>query len=167
MVIPVIVGLVLYEGSIQIKETMDRRNGYKIAQEMRDEHGVPLVVIGCPKFGRVFPNFHHGHGDYTLDISHHSTCTCPNPVTADVREIDQIFGERSIIVFSSHVLEHLTPEMGYEALEAIGRAAVDWVHVWPTKMSIAAWIAPTHMSWPHMTEEGIMFEDRNREGRLV
>ena len=154
---PIVVMAVMYEGSIQAYEAFERQEVYRAAEESAKEHGVPLLVIGCPKFG-----IHHGHGDVTLDINHPWWCRCPNPLTMDLQDVGNRFGAKSCVSYDSHVLEHLTAEQGRRAMRALDRVTIQHFHVWPTRMSIAAQLAPAHKSWPYLVDGRIEFEDRHR-----
>lgn len=147
--------VILYEGMIYAKENIERRVVYYRAETEAYQLGIPLIVVGCPKWG-----LHHGHGDATVDIKHPGWCRCPNPITMDVRDVDKHLPPQSVVVFSSHVLEHLTPEIGQEAVRAMDTVAVVQYHVWPSRMSISAWLAPTHKSWPRVEGNEIVFEGR-------
>ena len=152
-----LLALVCYEGIIQAGETAERWDVYKQAHRKARESGVPLVVVGCPKWG-----IHHGHGDATLDLVHKFWCRCPNPVVMDVRTIDKHFAPKSVVVFSSHVLEHLSAEDGEQAVNMIDKVAVAQYHCYPSNLSMMAWMAPTHKSWPTSTKPGqITFANRD------
>jgi hypothetical protein len=155
-----LLALVCYEGIIYAGEAAERWDVYKRAQRNAKEAGVPLLVVGCPKWG-----LHHGHGDATLDIEHKWWCRCPNPVVMDVRTIDKHFAPKSVVMFSSHVLEHLSAEDAEQVVNLMDKVSIAQYHCFPSKLSIVAWMAPTHLSWPTTTKQGqITFA--NREGRV-
>jgi len=146
-----------YEGVILVQHMIERRTVYNAAEVESTRLGVPLLVVGCPKWG-----VHHGHGDATLDLEHiPGRCRCPNPITANLMDVDKILPPKSAVIYSSHVLEHLTAEEGNRAVEAMNKVAVAQFHVWPSKWHLSAWAAPSHRSWPRVEGNTIVFEDRN------
>ena len=152
--------LACYEGIIYAGEAAERWDVYVRARGHARQAGVPLLVVGCPKWG-----LHHGHGDATLDLEHKWWCKCPNPVIADIRTIDQRVSAKSLVIFSSHVLEHLSEDDAKAAMAAMDKAAIAQYHVYPSKLSIMAWCAPTHLSWPGQKNGKIYFN--NREDRIA
>ena len=148
-----------YEGIIYAGEAAERWDTYVRGRAHARNFGVPLLVVGCPKWG-----LHHGHGDATLDLEHKWWCKCPNPVIADIRTIDKRVPAQSIVIFSSHVLEHLTEDDAKAAMTAMNKAAIAQYHVYPSKLSLMAWCAPTHLSWPGQKNGQIYFH--NREDRI-
>jgi len=147
--------IVCYEGIIYAGETAERWDTYKRAEKHAREAGVPLLVVGCPKFG-----LHHGHGDATLDLEHKWWCRCPNPVIQDIRTLDQKLPPHSVVMFSSHVLEHLSAEDAECAVAVMDRVSLAQYHCFPSKLSIVAWMAPTHKNWPSTKQNQISFTDR-------
>ena len=147
--------IVCYEGIIYAGEAAERWDTYKRAEKHAQQAGVPLLVVGCPKFG-----LHHGYGDATLDLEHKWWCRCPNPVIQDIRTLDQQLAQKSVVMFSSHVLEHLSAEDAECAMEVMNKVAVAQYHCFPSKLSIVAWLAPTHKNWPSTKEGQISFTDR-------
>jgi len=156
----ILAGVIIYEGCWQLSEHRERKQVYDHARAVADANEASLLVIGCPKWG-----LWHGHGDYTLDLIHDPRwCVCPNPITGDIRDVDKMFMWKSVVVFSSHVLEHLTPSEGQEALNALSKIELAAYHVWPNKKTISGWVSPWHKSWPSVDNDGdIIFEARSRQ----
>ena len=154
-----VLALATYEGCLQLNERMERWEIYHQAESDARARRLPLMVVGCPKWFL----FSHGYGDMTLDIQHNQFCRCPNPVTLDIREIDRRLKPKSLVIFSSHVLEHLEAGEARRAMIAIDRVAVSQYHVFPSRWSIAAQLAPGHKCWPVVSEDGrLTFEERDR-----
>ena len=151
---PLILVLV-YEAGVQVKEWRERYTVYAHAENAATEMGVPLVVVGCPKFA-----LHHGTGDVCIDLAHPFWCRCTNPVVQDVNNLGEMFAEKSIIVFTSHVLEHLEADEAVRVVDIMDRVAIAQFHCWPSKASPMAWLAPTHKSWPSMQDGELVFEAR-------
>ena len=115
---PLIV-LLVYEAGVQVKEWRERATVYSHAKDTATEAGVPLVVVGCPKFA-----LHHGTGDVCIDLEHPFWCRCTNPVTEDVNNLGEMFAEKSIVLFTSHVLEHLEADEAVRVVNVIDRVAI-------------------------------------------
>ena len=154
------VAVACYEAIIQIGESAERWDVYKRAERHAKNAGVPLIVVGCPKWG-----LHHGHGDATIDLVHKGWCRCPNPVVQDVRTIDKALKGRKCVMFSSHVLEHLDPKDAEKAMEAMDQVAIAQYHCYPSKLSLSAWAHPAHKSWPHNRNNQLTFENRTTRNK--
>ena len=148
---------VAYESCVQWLERAERADVYAIAESDAIRRGLPLIVVGCPKWG-----LWHGHGSATLDIGHDQFwCRCPNPITADLREVDREFKPKSVIIYSSHVLEHLVKEDAERAVAAMNKVSVAQYHVFPNKFSLSGWLAPDHKCWPVVTEgNSLAFQEK-------
>ena len=145
-----------YEALVQTGEWVERRTVYKHALKESRRAGAALVVVGCPKWG-----LHHGTGDMCLDLHHPFWCRCTNPQVGDIQNMSEMFPPKSIVVYSSHVLEHLEVDVAERAIQAMEKVAIAQYHCWPSKASIMGWLAPTHRNWPHLMQNGeFTFERR-------
>lgn len=136
-----LLGLLVYEGIIQLDELAERQRVFQQARDYADSVRKPLLVVGAPMF-----SVNHPCGDVTIDISPEKAAMC-NGEVADVRNIpypDKYFGA----AFASHVLEHLeTVKDARIAISELHRVADKVFIVVPSKWSLAAWLYPEHHLW--------------------
>jgi len=106
---------------------------FKMARQKADELGLPLVNYGCKyRFIR--------ESDYNLDI-------VPRPgvprfmlVEPDSQRLP--FPDKSVVIFCSHVLEHVDNPAGL--LNEFARIS-DWIYlVLPNPLGLDEWLYPEH-----------------------
>lgn len=152
-----------YESAVQLYEWGERAFTYRRAAVDARASGLALLVVGCPKWA-----LHHGTGDYCLDLAHPGLwCVCDHPITADIRDAHRLFPPKSVIAFTSHVLEHLTPEEGAEAMASLEACSVRQYHVWPNRFSLSANLYWQHKSWPTLQGGRMVFYPRHSGVRHV
>ena len=150
----ILAGLVAREGMQQAVELGERRRVFNQAREYADSIGLPLLVVGTPKWG-----FNHPCGDVTIDIQPGLGGNCEVEI-ADVRSIPYPTGYFGA-AYASHVLEHLpTVDDAVMALDELERVAEKVFVVSPHKSSIAAWLYPGHHLWITASGDGYIIEQR-------
>lgn len=149
-----LVGLLVYEGIIQVDEFMERRRVFQQARDYADKVDKPLLVVGAPLFG-----INHPCGDVTIDISPEKAAMCDGEV-ADIRDIPYPGGYFGA-AFASHVLEHLeTIEDAQIAISELHRVADRVFIVLPSQSSISAWLYPEHHLWLTPANGSFIIEQR-------
>ena len=128
----------LYEGLIQLRESIERHNHWNMSREYSDEVGKPLLRIGMRKSFLEPPN-----GDYTIDIDP-LVKEIEGGIWADERCIP--FGDKQFgVCFNEHTLEHLhNPQDVQDAVNECVRVADKAVFLAPSPYSIIANLHPTH-----------------------
>ena len=155
VLIKVLVGSTLAREAItQVMEIDERRRVFQQARDYADSLSKPMLVVGAPKF-----TFNHPCGDVTIDINPGVPTSCDYEV-ADIRAIPYPSGHFAA-AYASHVLEHLpTIDDAILALNELERVADKVFIVSPHKMSLAAWLHPSHHLWVTATGDGYLIEQR-------
>ena len=135
----IFLGLALYEGTIQVSETIERHHYWKLAREYCDKTGKQLLRIGIRRSPFEPPN-----GDVTLDIDP-IVLEIKGGVLGDERRMpfaDKQFG----VCFNEHTLEHLVqPEDVELAVNECVRVADIAILLAPSPYSlVATFFCPTH-----------------------
>jgi hypothetical protein len=143
MTIPILskllIGALLYEGTIGATELHERFNNWNWARDYCDQVGKPLLRIGMHRGPFEPPN-----GDYTLDVDP-AIEDIPGGVLGDERNMpfcDKQFG----VCFNEHTLEHLHDAQSVEmAVNECRRVADYAVLLCPSPYSIYATLfCPSH-----------------------
>jgi hypothetical protein len=138
---------------------------YGQAEAKAKELSKPLIVVGGPEGGnyilkQILKYTAHGCGDVCVDIEP-KACICSNfPIIASVTNIplpDKYGGA----VYVAHVLEHLpTVYDAQTAWQELNRIA-DFVYLlYPSKLSLSAWLHTDHHLWIDVKDNEIYFTQR-------
>jgi hypothetical protein len=133
-----LIGALVYEGAISVKEEIERHSAYNQAREYSDATGKPLLVVGMKRFP-----WQPDNGDITVDLDP-KVEELEGGICADICDLpfpDKYFGA----VYCPHVLEHLrTAEDVQQAVNECTRVADEAYFLCPSPYKISNLFLPSH-----------------------